>query len=400
VAATTMTGTARTPPTFWVLWAGMLINRAGAMVVPFLALYLTSVRDLPVLAAGYLMIGFGAGSVLSYLIGGWLADRAGRRPTLIAGSLSSAAVVLALGYVQPLPLIVAMVTVLGFTIDLYRPAAAALVADLVAPERRPWAYSQLYWAVNLGFSVATLAGGLLAKHGFIWLVWVEAATSAAFAVLVWWAMPGEPADAAPKRAGPPVPHGSYRSVLTDHVMLAFTAISLLYTIVFVQGITTLPLVMRWDNLSASDYGFAIAVNGVTILLVQPMAARWAGRIDPSRVSAAGMALLSAGFGALALADTTVQYAASVAVWTLGEALVMSVAQAIVARLAPTHLRGRYSGVFGATWSCAFLVGPFVGTWMIHNFGSATLWCTCLAVGLAGAVSHLLLGPAVRARGGP
>ena len=269
---------------------------------------------------------------------------------------------------------------------------------MVSPERRSWAYSQLYWAVNLGFSVAMLTGGLLVRQGFIWLVWADAATSVAFAVLVWRAMPGVPA-AAPDRAAPP-PRGSYLSVLTNRVMLAFTAISLLYTIVFIQGTTTLPLVMRQDNLSASDYGFVIAVNGVTILLAQPVAALWVGRFDRSLVSAAGMALLGAGFGAFALAHTTAQFAASVVVWTLGEATVMSVAQAIVARLAPVHLRGRYNGVFGVTWSCAFLVGPFAGTWMIHNLGGTGLWCACLAAGLAGGVSHLLLGPAVRARGGP
>jgi MFS family permease len=376
----------------------MLVNRVGAMVVPFLALYLTAGRGVPVLSAGFVMTGFGAGSVLSYLTGGWLADRAGRRRALIAGTLISAAVVLCLGYVRSFSVIVGVVTVLGFAIDLYRPAAAALVADVVAPERRPCAYSQLYWAVNLGFSVATLTGGLLARQGFIWLVRVDAATSVAFAVLVWRAMPGVPVGAAYDRAVP-APCGSYLSVLTDRVMLAYTAISLLYTIVFIQGTTTLPIVMHHDRLSASDYGFAIAVNGVTILLVQPVAAVWAGRFDHSLVSAAGMALLGAGFGALALAHTTVQFAASVAVWTLGEAAVMSVAQAIVARLAPVHLRGRYSGVFGVTWSCAFLVGPFAGTWMTRNFGDAALWRACLAAGLAGGVSHLLLGPAVRARSG-
>jgi MFS family permease len=388
--------TRATPPprAFWVLWAGMLVNRIGAVVVPFLALYLTDVRGVPVLAAGYVLVGFGVGSVLSYLTGGWMADRVGRRPTLIAGTLASAVVMVTLGSVRSFPVIVAVAVVLGFTIDLYRPAAAALVADLVAPERRPWAYSQLYWAVNLGFSVATLSGGLLAQHGFVWLVRVDAATSVAFAVLIWRAMPGAPAT---RRGLPPPRRGSYRSVLTDRVMLAFTAISLLYTIVFIQGTTTLPLVMDQHNLSAADYGFAIAMNGVTILLAQPVAGRWAGRFDHSLVAAAGMALLGAGFGTLALARTTWQYAAAVVIWTLGEATMMSVAQAIVAGLAPAYLRGRYNGVFGMTWSCAFLVGPLAGTWMIDNLGGTALWYACLAAGLLGAVSHVLLGPAVRAR---
>ena len=46
------------PTTFWWLWAGTLVNRAGAFVLPFLAFYLTDELDLTpsyvglVLAAG------------------------------------------------------------------------------------------------------------------------------------------------------------------------------------------------------------------------------------------------------------------------------------------------------------------------------------------------------------
>ena len=34
------------PTTFWWLWAGTLVNRAGAFVLPFLAFYLTDELDL------------------------------------------------------------------------------------------------------------------------------------------------------------------------------------------------------------------------------------------------------------------------------------------------------------------------------------------------------------------
>jgi MFS family permease len=376
----------------------MLVTRIGDVVVPFLALYLTDTRGVSVLEAGYVLVGFGVGSVLSPLAGGWMADRSGRRTTLIAGSLASATVMVTLASVRSLPAIVVVVGVLGFTVNIYRPALAAMVADIVAPEWRPWAYSQLYWAVNLAFAIATPIGGLLAGHGFAWLVGVDVATSVAFAVLIWRTLPPTaPRTAHRTTARAAAADGSYRRVLSDRVMLAFTAISMLYTVVFIQGTTTLPLVMREDRLSAADYGFAIAANGVTILVAQPVVGRWAGRFDYSVVSAAGMAILGAGFGTLALASTTWQYAAAVTVWTLGEATVMSVAQAIVAELAPVHLRGRYNGVFATTWSVAFLIGPLAGTWMIHSFGGAALWYACLAAGLFGMVAHILLGPAIRLR---
>ena len=36
------------PSTYWLLWSGTLINRLGGFVIPFLTLYLTAQRSIPV----------------------------------------------------------------------------------------------------------------------------------------------------------------------------------------------------------------------------------------------------------------------------------------------------------------------------------------------------------------
>ncbi len=400
----------RLPRAFWVLWAGMLANRLGAMVVPFLSPYLTRSQGLSVVATGWVIFGFGAGSLVSYLVGGSLADLLGRRVTVLISMVSTAAMLVTLCYVNGVVGVVATVFALGITTDMYRPAATAIVADIVPPAQRPWAYSQLYWAVNLGFSIATVTGGLLATVGFRWLFWVDAVTCLAFAAVVWWGVtetghrrsaPG-PGSAAPESAAAPgsaaATAGSYLTVLTDRVMLGFTGISVMYAVVFIQGTTTLPLVMSSVGLSSGAYGVAIAANGVTILVAQPLIARGVARLDHSVVAAAGMALLGGGFGVALFAHETWRFALSVVVWSLGEATVMVVAQTIVAQLAPVQLRGRYNGVYGATWSAGLIIGPVLGTWLIGTTGSTALWVACLSTGLAGAVAQLALGPAVRSRG--
>src|SRR6266700_6603250 len=66
------------PGPFWVLWSGTLVNRIGLLVEPFLAFYL-SAQGLSLGAIGVALAMSGAGSILSQLIGGALADRIGRR---------------------------------------------------------------------------------------------------------------------------------------------------------------------------------------------------------------------------------------------------------------------------------------------------------------------------------
>jgi ABC-type dipeptide/oligopeptide/nickel transport system permease subunit len=71
------------PRTYWILWTGALINRLGGFVMPLLALYLTGERGLSVEQAGLVVSLYGAGALLSGPVGGALADRWGRRSTLV-----------------------------------------------------------------------------------------------------------------------------------------------------------------------------------------------------------------------------------------------------------------------------------------------------------------------------
>jgi MFS family permease len=380
------------PRAFWALWAGSFVNRLGTMVEPFLAFYLTGVRGLSLAATGAVLALFGLGSVISQMLGGVLADRIGRRATLTGGMLATAAAMLALGYVTTTPVVIVVVFVLGVTIDMYRPASQALVADLVAPADRPRAYGLLFWAINLGFAVAMVLGGTLSRAGFTWLFWVDAATCAVYAVLIWRAVPETRVRRADREPG------GFADVLRDRVAVASVLIVFGYAFVYLQAYSTLPLAMRHAGLPPQAYGLAMAVNGIGIVIIQPVAVGWLQRHDPSRVLAAGMAVVGVGFGLTALADSTLAFAATVLVWTVGEVLFAAVSMAIVADLAPPHLRGRYGGLYGTAFSVAALLGPLVGSWLLGH-GTWLPWLTCAVLCAASGTGALALAPAVRRRRG-
>src|SRR4051795_2245006 len=86
------------PGTFWWLWAGTLVNRMATFVVPFMSLYLTQQRHLSIAWAGLVVSLFGAGGVGASLVGGILADRIGRRPTMIFSLVSSGLGTMLLGW--------------------------------------------------------------------------------------------------------------------------------------------------------------------------------------------------------------------------------------------------------------------------------------------------------------
>lgn len=389
------------PKAFWVLWAGTLVNRVGMMVEPFIGVYLTQARGMSYAAAGVVMAVFGVGSLLSQILAGWLSDRFGRRITLTGGMIATAVAMVALGYSTSLPAIVTTMFVLGMTIDIYRPASNALVADLIPPRDRARAYGLIFWALNLGFSVAMIAGGWLAQAGYGWMFGINAATAVIFGLLVWRAVP----ETLPTRSkqderdesGKQV-RGGFATVFRDRLMVAFTLITVLSTLVYAQGFTTLPLAMTHEEFPTTAYGTVMAVNGILIVLIQPLTGDWFGRRDHSTILAVGLTIMGAGFALNAFVSDIAGYAATVVVWTLGEIVTAGVAGAIVAALAPSHLRGRYSGLYGLAISCGFMLAPLLGTRLLE-VSPILLWSAVGAINLVAAAGMLAIGPALRRRTG-
>ncbi|NND88894.1 MAG: MFS transporter, partial [Flavobacteriaceae bacterium] len=68
----------------WLLSLVTFINRAGAMVIPFLSLYFVNVKDISLPQIGWIMTSYGLGSLLGTWLGGKLVDQFGFYKVIIA----------------------------------------------------------------------------------------------------------------------------------------------------------------------------------------------------------------------------------------------------------------------------------------------------------------------------
>jgi MFS family permease len=384
------------PTTFWWLFAGMLANALATFVFPFLVLFLTS-RGFTVERAGLVVALYGGGSIVSGPIAGAFADRVGRRPTLIGSLLAGAALTALLARLDAPEPIAAAAVALGVVTNAFRPAAQAILVDVVAPERRGQAFGLLYWANNLGMALALALGGALASRGYALLFVADAATTLVFAAVAWWRVPETRPAPAPGAAPPGASRarGGYLEVLADRDFLAFLLLNTFFLLAFLQFQVGLPAAMASQGHSAAAFGRVLSVNGFLIALVQPWAAPLARRFDPSHVLAAAAALVGVGYGAYALAASEPGYAAATALWTAGEIVCVPVTMGLVAELSPPDLRGRYQGAMGVSWGGGLLLAPALGGAVLQRVGARALWAGCLAVGLAVAAAHLALAPSRR-----
>ncbi|RKH32166.1 MDR family MFS transporter [Corallococcus sicarius] len=380
------------PAAYWYLWAGTLVNRLGGFVVPFLTFYLTRECGLSVAQAGLVASLHGVGAVAAGLVGGALADRLGRRTTLVGGLWSGAAGMVLLGFSRTPAEIAVAALVAGFLGELYRPVVSAAVSDLVPASERTRAFGLLYWAVNVGFAIGVPLAGLVARSGFRILFLADALTTFLYGLIVWWKVPET-------RVSRPAPGVRLSSAVPfrDPVFLAFSLPVLVLAIIFYQGQATLSLDLTARGMSTAAFGGVLAVNGLLIMLVQPFASRVVGRLRRSSALAGAAVLTGIGFGLHAVTEGALLAALAVGIWTLGEIVQAPVKPSVVSDLAPPELRGSYQGAFHMLGGLAAFVAPALGGWVLQHFGSRVLWGGCLLLGLAAAGWHLLIAGARRRR---
>ncbi|MEU4472259.1 MFS transporter [Micromonospora sp. NPDC023888] len=381
------------PTTFWYLWSGTLINRLGSFVLVFLAIYLTQERGFSASQAGLVIGLWGVGGAFGTTAGGTLADRWGRRPTLLTAHVGAATMMLGLGLARDLWAVALGALLLGMFAEAARPAFGAMMIDVVPAKDRLRAFSLNYWAINLGFACAAVLAGLAAQADYLLLFVVDAGTMLITALIIFTRVPETRQSGSAASPAANAPRGALRTILTDRVYLGFVALNLFAALVFLQHISMLPIAMGDDGLSPATYGTVIALNGVLIVVGQLFVPRLIRGRSRSHVLALASVVMGVGFGLTAFAGTPWFYGLTVLIWTVGEMLNSPSNSTLIAELSPAELRGRYQGVFSLSWQIAGASAPILGGLVREHAGNDTLWYGCAALGVLTAVAHLVSGPA-------
>ncbi|MER5310881.1 MFS transporter [Streptomyces sp. NPDC002773] len=378
------------PQGFWWLWLSTLVNRTGAFVLTFLSLYLTVELGHSAWFAGLVVALHGLGGIAGSPLGGALTDRWGRRPTMVTMHLAAAAGAAALAVVTSAWAIAAVVLLMGVAMQAVRPSINATIADMVPAHDVRRAFALNYWALNLGFAIASIGGGAAIFLGYRTLFVVDAVATVLCAVIVFLRLPESRPEARVDTAGEPVVEAkvSMLTVLRDAPFRTLVLLNLLVCLVFTAPWIGLPLTMAGQGLAPSAFGVVIAVNGIVIVGFQLLVNKLTDKRSPVVLLSLSSLLFAFGTGATALADSSLAFAATVVVWTVGEMIHVPTNAAATARLAPEHARGRYQGVMGMSWAVAGFVAPIGAGAIVGGPGPGVLWAATAAIGVLAAVGYL------------
>ena len=392
------------PSVRWLLF-GVFINQLGAFVQVFLVLFLVD-GGASQGRAGLALGAYGAGSVLGALLGGRLADRLGRRTTMTLSMLGAAALTISISFLGDpslYPLLLLVVIADGAMTQAYRPAASAMLADLVPAERLVMTFSMYRVALNTGAVIGPLAAAWLMTVSWDLLFWADGLTAIACALLARRFLPGGRAAAAQRtqaadagseaqqapgheRAAAPAAAG-YRAVLRDGRYLLYLFAMFASAVIYMQYFSVLPLQIRDDGHAALVYSAVLALSAAAVITCELLVTKRVQAWRASTAAGGGIALLAIGLGAYGIEGGLVLLFAASLVGVFGQIVSGPTMFAQPARVAPQAARGAYAGASQAMFGLGASLGPLLGVLAYDAIGGA-VWAGCAGIGALAALAAL------------
>jgi len=377
-----------------MLISGLFIDRLGAaLIFPFLTLYITRKFAIGMTQLGLLIGLFSITNLVGNTLGGALADRWGRKGTLIFGLVVSALTSLIMGWANSFMLLSASLMIVGLFANVGGPATQAMIADLLPEEKRAQGFGILRVAANLAVAIGPAIGGVLAVRSYLILFLGDAITSLFTAALAFFILRETKHSSPPSaRQGTFVQTlRGYGTAVRDTRFMAFLLTCMLVFFLAMQMNTSLSVYLRdVHNVSDQQFGYIMTLNASMVVLFQFYLTRRMRAFRPLWMTALGSALYGLGYALYGFVSRYILFLAAMVVVTTGEMIFVPTAQALAAGMAPEDMRGRYMGAYGLSWAIPGMVGPLLAGLIMDNLDPRWLWYAAGLVGLTAAAGFVLL----------
>lgn len=368
---------------FAVTFSGLL---AVGAVLPVLPRYVHGPLDAGNIAVGIVIGSYAVTGLLLRPVAGRLADRRGRKPTVLIGSV----VVAVAGFLYLLPLgvpgLIGARLLLGAGEGAVFTAGSAWIVDIAPPERRGRVIGLYGLAVWSGLSVGPLIGELLLQASGYTMVWLFAGAAPLVGALIALRLP-DPFHPRPlaDEHHPLIA----REALRPGAALALASLGYATVAAFV--------VLHLDARGVGHGAVVFGVFATMVVLTRLIGGDLPDRIGPVRVAIAAAAVEAIGLATMGLAHSLgVAIAGALAMGAAFSLLYPSLSLIVVSRVPETR-RGAALGTFTAFFDAGIGFGaPLAGLAVVlAGYEGAFIFAATVAL-----VAMATIAFAVSGRGRP
>jgi predicted MFS family arabinose efflux permease len=326
-----------------ILLFGVLLSHLGTyMVVPLLPIFLKVQKGMTVPEIGLILavspFTYQAGS----LLGGWLADRIGRRYIIALGAWINAIAIAGFAIFNSLWLFIGMGLVSGLGVGLNAPSTKAAIAALASENsNKTTAFSLRGIAANIGTAIAGLLTYFILGGASSLIFYVAAGMYVLLGVVTWSFLPkgcgDEPCQI--------VPLSSYFEVFRNKAFVLFSLVSILIWALYTQLSLSLPL--RAETILADPGVVSLiwTVNSVIVIVLQTPISRWfIEKTHPMSALSLGILFVGAGLATVYWSSSFYGLMLSGIIFIIGEMLIVPTMDTTVSQLGAARIIGVFFGI--------------------------------------------------------
>lgn len=387
---------------------------------PFMAIYFA--RQFGQGLTGILLTVSILSGILSGLIGGYYADRMGRRQLMILSEAVFLVAYVGMAVFNSPWVHSALWTFVAFLVTnvcwgIYGPVDEAMMLDVTDAKSRPYVYGMVYWIFNLTMAIGASIGALAFESYRFELFGVMALVLlGTLFTTVLFIQETHPSPGTAQLLRSPV-HlifdivRSYTDVLNDVTFIKYVVASILIMAVEFQlqnyiGIRlaqqmpthTYEILHRWSlHLDGVHMlGFLQTENTVLVVAMAALASSISQRLPDRWVLAIGIGINVLGYSVMVVTNSPLLLFLCMFVATLGEVLTVPVRQTYLGDIAREDARSSYMAVNGMAFSGSRVLAS-LGVALGAVMPSWGVGVVSILVGVAGLGIYLAIVPVVHAR---
>ncbi|MBX0314365.1 MDR family MFS transporter [Planococcus glaciei] len=361
------------------------MNTSYWMVFPFLAIYFAD--EFGKGTAGLLLVISQVFSVAANLVGGYCADRFGRRAMLVFASIAQGGAFLLFAFanspwLESPELGFIAFTLAGMCSSLYWPASQAMIADVIPEKYRSDVFAIFYTTLNIAVVVGPLFGAVLFFTYRFELLLVVAVISMVLGLILrlytnetlarelanHWATEektGWPAAVAKQ-------FKEYGLIFNDRLFLLFVIAGVLVAQTFMQLDLLIPVYLKetidvqtiasffgreWTVTGETSFGFLLSENGLLVALLTVIVTRWMTQFPEKWVFFLSTLLYAAAMLLFPLTSWFWMFVVAMGIFTFAELMVVGVQQSFISKLAPEDKRGQYFAAASLRYTIGRMIAP-------------------------------------------
>lgn len=360
----------------WLLSLVMLINRSGAMVLPFLSIYLNQELHFGLKECGLIMTSFGVGSVIGAFVGGILTDRIGFFKVMFFSLILTA-----LSFYAVMNLSSFYGLCLGFFLisliaDTFRPANLTAIEAFSLPENRTRSLSLIRLAINLGYAIGPFMGGYVASLiGYNFLFVINGTTILTGGIFFFFLFRHRKQSVLTREEQARLVNPA-EVPWHDRQYLVYLILFLVSIVVFFQLLYTIPLFFKTKfAFDESQIGMLMALNGLIIAIIEmPLIFKLENKFSARFFVILGGVLIGLAYLCLLIPSNYLVVALMFTLFiTVGEVFSFPFSNTYALVFSKDHNRGKYMGLYTMTFSVAHIIAPITGLYIADLYGFDMLY---------------------------